>query len=209
MFVLLYLTLKLVFGFDLCFHTHLLSNYTILQWRWWFCVYVSSLNRCPFTNSAYVVLLCFVLTSGSTDSSQYHSYYLSKYTYYHSGDRSTLSSSNPWKMAFTIHDQIVPFFLTILWVAVLLAESMVEAVRLDAHILEFENVVHRSNTVWGQYLTLMLMSKHTTISMRWARLSSLNVWHGVQSNFCEQTVHACWRVLELEVIIRVWGSMKS
>ena len=45
-----------------------------------------------------------------------------------------------------MHDQITPFSLLILWV-LLLAESMVEAVRLRARVLEFEIVVRQFDTV--------------------------------------------------------------
>ena len=46
-----------------------------------------------------------------------------------------------------MHGQIVPVFLLIVWVTVLLTESMVEAVRLYVRVFEFDNVDHQFDTV--------------------------------------------------------------
>ena len=73
------------------------------------------------------LLLCLVLTYAMPDqSSQSHPHDI--------GDRCVLPSSVPWKMVFTMVEQIVPFYLLILWIAVLLSKSMVESVRLCARV---------------------------------------------------------------------------
>ena len=45
-----------------------------------------------------------------------------------------------------MHEQILPLPLLILSVAVLLAESMVEAVRLDVCVLEIKNIARQFDT---------------------------------------------------------------
>ena len=118
----------------LCSHVHLLSNYTKMAMM---VLRSSSLNLCLCTNSVYVVLSsCFTvlflnvrIVRTITISPSLPATRPSK----HNTMPTTglfLSSSSPWKTSFDVHEQIVAFFLVILCVSVLLAESIAEAVRL-------------------------------------------------------------------------------
>ena len=103
---------------------------TIVPWiyfrRCWHC-----------TNSAYVVLGARPVSCLNVRNARSIIIISSSLTvkiYYDIDDRCVLSSSVPWTMAFTMVEQIVPFYLLILWIAVLLSKSMVESVRLCARV---------------------------------------------------------------------------
>ena len=126
-----YLLVKLVFGFELRSDTHhLFSNNTtitmvVLRLFW-------LMNRWLYTNSAYVVWGCVLF---HTTKYQIHHQSLTVKIYYDADDRRALSSSHPWKMMSTLMvEQLLPFYLLILWAAVLLSKSMVDAVRLCVHL---------------------------------------------------------------------------
>ena len=128
---LLWLLVKLVFGFELRSDTHhLFSNNTTIT------MVVLRLfllmNRWLYTNSAYVVWGCVLF---NTTKYQIHHQSLTVKIYYDADDRRALSSSHPWKIMSTLMvEQLLPFYLLILWAAVLLSKSMVDAVRLCVHL---------------------------------------------------------------------------
>ena len=112
----------------------------ILQWRWWFWLLLSSLNLWSCANSAYVVSLCFGLTCQQRPIlSQSHPHHVSQYTAILMTGLIFLRGIHHGTMSLALDEQIVPFFVLILWVTIFLAESMA-GVRLYACVLDFEIV---------------------------------------------------------------------